>query len=357
MQAKAVEYKIIKGSAGEEELENYRLCFEENGTDRDMKNLQWLHHENLVHDNVIYYAFSAEKIAAIYTALPVIFRINNSLLPALQSIDTLTDIDHRGKGLFIKLASQLYNDAAANNFALIYGFPNDNSAPGFFNKLQWQSFGEVPFLIKPLNPLYFFKKLIKRKKHTDFSSTNYIFNAQETYPVNDKTEIKAIDIFDTIYDRLWLRVAENIQVCVERSAAYMNWRYVDKPGEHYYRYGLYIDNKLTGIIVFSIKNKHDGLIGYVMEFIFEPTNVAAGKRLLKFATKLFKQNNTDVVLAWSLPGTFNHSCYKNSGYYKLPEKLRPQKLFLGAKVFRPENAGLINNIKNWYISYSDSDTA
>ena len=57
MQDTQVEYSITKGSADEKELVEYRLCFERNGTDRDMTNLLWLHHQNLLHNNVIYYAW------------------------------------------------------------------------------------------------------------------------------------------------------------------------------------------------------------------------------------------------------------------------------------------------------------
>ncbi|MEO6671546.1 MAG: GNAT family N-acetyltransferase [Ferruginibacter sp.] len=357
MQNTQSEYRIIKGTAGDEELEKYMLCFLRDGADRNMANLKWLHHENLLHSNVIYYAMKGEEMAAIYTALPVIFRINQQLFPALQSIDTLTDIDHRGKGLFIKLANALYNDAAANQYKLVYGFPNPNSAPGFYKKLHWQSFGEAPFLFKPLNPFYFFKKIIKRKPHTDFSSSNYIFNAPQGKDVNKDIVIRQVNLFEEDYNEIWKLASKQIHICVDRSAAYLNWRYVDKPGEHYYRYGIYSNNKLSGIVVFSIKNKHGGLVAYVMELVFDPAKINLGKQLLKFANGLCKKNKVDVVLAWSIPGCFNYAAYKGSGYYNLPEKLRPQKLYLGARSFDESLAPMLSNIKNWYISYSDSDTA
>ena len=357
MQQPSTEYRIVKGSAGNDELEKYRLCFEKNGTERDMRNLQWLHHQNLLKQNSIYYAMQGDEIAGIYTALPVAFKINDAVFPALQSIDTLTDIGHRGKGLFIKLANRLYEEAPANNYVLIYGFPNDNSAPGFFKKLQWTSFGEAPFLLKPLNPFYFLKKLLNRKKHTDFSSTNHIFDAPATKQLGGDEVIRVISSFQRDYDKLWQLAAQHIKVCVNRSSSYMNWRYVDKPGEHYYRYGVYTKNVLTGIIVFSIKHKHDGRVGYIMELIFDPADNSTGKQLLKFATQLFRKEHTDVVLAWSLPGSFNYSAYRKSGYYVLPEKLRPQQLFVGARVFDAGKASLVADIKNWYLSYSDSDTA
>ena len=357
MQDKNAGYSIIKGIADNAELENYRQVFEKNGTERDITNLQWLHQQNIANTNTIYYAMHNEEIAAIYTALPVIFKINDVLLPALQSIDTMTDLDHRGKGLFPKLAAKLYSDAAENNFSLVYGFPNENSAPGFFKKLQWISFGEAPFLLKPINPFYFIKKFINRKKKLeDFSSFNHIYNAPKLKEINTSVVIKAIANFDESYDQIWKKVSKNIKVCINRNAEYMNWRYVNKPAEHYYRYGIFIEGQLKAVVVYAIKGKHGGRIGYIMDLIFEPNNGSAGKQLLKFTSQQFRLQQTDTVLTWSLPGSFNYACFKKSGYYSLPLKLRPQHLFLGVRAFNVAYSDLILDIKNWYISYSDSDT-
>ncbi|MBS1742101.1 MAG: GNAT family N-acetyltransferase [Bacteroidetes bacterium] len=357
MQQTETGYNIVKGNGGKEELEQYRLCFLRDGVERTTANLNWLHHENLLHKNEIYYAMQGLQMAAIYTALPVIFRINGVPQPALQSIDTLTDKDHRGKGLFIKLANNLYKDAAQAGFKLIYGFPNPNSAPGFYQKLQWHSFGEVPFLLKPLNPFYLLKKAINRKPHTDFSSTNYLFDAPRVVKQHSNSSIQAIDHFGADYDEIWNRASADIKICADRSAAYMNWRYIQKPGEHYYRYGLYEGNKLTGVVVFSIKHKHGGLVGTILELVFDPSDTGKGKQLLKLATKLCKKQKVDVMLAWSLKGCFNYAAYKKAGYFSLPEKIRPQKLYLGVRVLESSLENNVLNLQNWYISYSDSDTA
>ena len=356
MEEKSSPYHIIKGIADDKELEQYRVCFVNNGTERILTNLQWLHQQNLVKANTIYYAMHDKDVAGIYTALPVLFKIGNEVQPALQSIDTLTDVAHRGKGLFPKLAKKLYSDATDNNYALVYGFPNDSSGPGFFNKLQWTSFGEVPFLLKPLNISYFINKILKRKKNSTLPDGNYSYNAPVSVKINNDTGIKLLNNFDEEYDSIWKAASANIKVCANRSAAYMNWRFVDKPDEIYYRYGFYSKGKLQAVVVFTIKRKHGGLIGYLMELIYDSQHENAGKQLLKFASKQCKTQHADTILAWSIPNCFNYAVYKKCGYYTLPEKLRPQQLFFGVRAFDEKNAQLILNVNNWYISYADSDT-
>jgi hypothetical protein len=352
---KTSSYSITKGIADNKELEGYRLCFEKNGTERNIENLQWLHQQNLAQKNTIYYAMEQEEVAAIYTAMPVVFKVEDELVNALQSIDTITDIAHRGKGLFPKLATRLYNDAQHEGYELVYGFPNENSAPGFFKKLQWISFGEAPFLMKPLNLQYFLNKLLG-KKQSEGEDKGHVYAVAPVTTIDHNTVIKSLTGFENDYDQLWTKVSKSIKVGANRGAAYMNWRYVQKPGEAYSIAGLYINGNLEGVIVFTIKDKHGGRVGYIMELIYTVDEHNHGKRLLKFARSIFKREKTDVVLAWCFAHSFNYKSYKKSGYFDLPVKFRPQHLFLGVRVFNETRQHITKDIKNWYISYSDSDT-
>ncbi len=354
MENKGSGYSIVKGIADDAELNKYRLVFENNGSPRDITNLQWLHQQNLTGRHTIYYAMSGDDVAAIYTAMPSVFNFNGKKGEGLQSIDTMTDEAHRGKGLFPKLAVKLYEDAEKDNYELVYGFPNENSAPGFFKKLQWISFGEAPFLLKPLTISYFIKKLLK-KGNDQVLPENHAYILPESRSYGNGV-VKPLTVFGADYDVIWNKLAENIGVSVDRSAAYMNWRYVNKPGEIYSKCGYYIDGKLEGVIVFTIKNKHGGRIGYTMELIFDPKNEATGRHLLHFAKKVFKKEKTDTVLAWCFAHSFNYKSYRRAGYLNLPIKFRPQHLFLGVRALNGRHKAAIENIQNWYISYSDSDT-
>lgn len=350
-------YQIVKGVASNEELQGYRHCFAQNGSQKSLESLQWLHQQNLTGLNSIYYAMHSNTVAAIYTAMPVVFKVNQSMANALQSIDTITDAAHRGKGLFPKLAKQLYSDAPSSHYKLVYGFPNENSAPGFFNKLGWVSFGEAPFLLKPLSFSYFLNKFLKRKVAAAATDEHHAYDMPTEHRLGSNTYIKRLQNFENDYDVLWAKVAGHIPVTVNRGAAYMNWRYVHKPGETYATYGYYASGILQGIVTFTIKNKHNGRIGYLMELVYNhQEHAAAGIKLLQFATSIFKREKTDAVLAWCFDHSFNYAAYKKAGYFSLPVRFRPQHLFLGVRAFDEQHKSLIENMKNWYISYSDSDT-
>lgn len=89
------------------------------------------------------------ETAANYCVFPVILHYESKNLLVAQSGDTMTAPKHQKKGLFIQLANKTYSLAEELGICLIFGFPNENSYPGFKNKLNWEFHGNMQrFIIK-----------------------------------------------------------------------------------------------------------------------------------------------------------------------------------------------------------------
>ena len=354
--ANEAQYELVRGNGSDPELEKYQKCFLENGTEKSMALLKWFHQKNLPKKQSIYYSIDkrSNEIAAIYTYLPVLLKCMDEVVVAMQSFDTLTGEKHRGKGLFIKLAKKLEEEERAKNAALVFGFPNENSVHGFVKKLGFTYFGEVPFLIKPIRTSYFFKMIFKRAPGNE--NINCEIEAPSAISLKNNCRLKSISSFGEDYNCLWQKASSKIKIGVNRDAKYMNWRYIEKPGESYLRYGFYKNDELKGVVIFTLKNKHHGKIGYLMELLFDPKEENAGIQLLNFSSKILRHHKADLILAWCFPHSYNYICYQKSGFFKFPEKIRPQKLGMIAKTLHSKNEDDIYNVKNWYFSYSDSDT-
>lgn len=350
------QYEFVRGTGSDEELEKYRQCFMANGSDKSLGLLKWFHQKNLAGIQSIYYAIANEnEIAAIYTYLPGKLKLLDETVVAMQSFDTLTDYRHRGKGLFISLASRLEKEESAKQIELVYGFANENSVHGFINKLGFTYFGDAPFLIKPFRTGYFIRKALSKNK-IETAESNCNIEVPKRITLNSNIVIEEIKKFNPVYDKLWEKIKTLIPIGINRDAAYMNWRYVEKPGGNYKRYGLYKNGALEAIIIFTLKNKHDGKIGYLMEILYAPGREKEGLQLLKFASKILNRNKADLMLAWCLPGSYNYDCHKRAGFYKFPEKFRPLKLSIIVKKLNTTHEKEIYDVKNWFFSYSDSDT-
>jgi GNAT superfamily N-acetyltransferase len=87
--------------------------------------------------------------AAFYGVYPCKIEYKGSFFLAAQSGDTMTHSDHAGKGLFTMLAQKTYAYCKENGYHLVFGFPNENSFPGFIKRLEWLHFDNLtPYLIR-----------------------------------------------------------------------------------------------------------------------------------------------------------------------------------------------------------------
>jgi hypothetical protein len=78
------------------------------------------------------------ETAAYYGVFPIIGAHGGTQILMAQSGATMTHPDHQKKGLFVTLAKMTFEAAQKEGVQFIYGFPNENSLPGFEKKLDWR---------------------------------------------------------------------------------------------------------------------------------------------------------------------------------------------------------------------------
>ena len=88
-----------------------------------------------------YIAYDQQTPIAFYGVIPCFLSLNDETILSAQSADTMTHPNYRNKGLFVELAERTYQLCIDNGIRLIFGFPNQNSLPGFVNKLGWEITG------------------------------------------------------------------------------------------------------------------------------------------------------------------------------------------------------------------------
>lgn len=333
-------------------LDLYQQCFKNNDDPKDYNHLVWQFFENSLKNYVqLKYDEDKKTVAGIYASRSSNFIIEQKNYIGAQSLDTITDINYRGQGIFVNLAKEVYNELTQNNFKLVYGFPNGNSIYGFKKRLDWQILDPVPFLIKPLKTKYFTKK-IKFLKWLPGIRIPLLYNRnQKNYQITKDNK------FPDDVNEIWQKFSKNINIALDRSQDYLNWRYIEKPNSDYQI--LHCTNKdgqYLGYVVYTVLRKHGGKIGYIMELIYDIKTPKAGTSLLRQAILDIKKQDADLVLAWSFNHAPNYNIFKKEFFIKIPDKLKPIELHFGAVSFDQLLDNTIYNRNNWYISYSDSDT-
>lgn len=299
--------------------------------------LEWKFRQNPAGPGMVAVARSDGDIIGMNAFLPCSFSLGRRSVHAYQSMDTIVTPAARGKGVFPALINCFYERTQA---ALIYGFPNVNSSPGFFGKLGWTSFGAVPMLFRPLRTGYFLKRF-----------NRLLPNVRVPVIARSLRSARRITRFDDSATAMWRRFATEIQCGVDRNADFLNWRLADHPSETYDILRA-PDGSFTA---HTVMDKLGGRIGYLMEAIGTRTTLA---QLIASSLREIAASGADAVLAHCLPWSPNYTAYRKAGFYPLPAKMRPIIVNFGARALRADAAMVraINNPRGWYVSYLDSDT-
>ncbi len=105
--------------------------------------LQWQYVENPNGRVFGFDAFMKDELAAHYATIPVRYHFQGKELKGLLSLNTATHQNHRGKGLFTKLADRTYTHAAEEGYDFVIGVANQNSTHGFVKKLGFDLVGPL----------------------------------------------------------------------------------------------------------------------------------------------------------------------------------------------------------------------
>jgi GNAT superfamily N-acetyltransferase len=294
----------------------------------------------------------ADAVVGVNAFQPARLKIGNQRVLAFQSMDTIVDPVARGKGVFTRLIEAFYGAAPELGAAVLYGVPNDNSAPGFFNKLGWTRLGSPPFLIKPLRAGYFARRLL--------GGLGAVFDPLPlslTSPSHDP-RFERIERFGPDADALWEVFSRDIPCAVDRTHDMLNWRFVDHPAATYETLGVRDgDGGLRAFVTWHLAGeKHGGSIGYIMEAMSLPGAERDLKQLLNAAVGAMRVQKADAVLAWSAGNAPNHSAFRRAGFWPMPEKIRPIILHFGGRALSDEGQAATAAPDAWYLSYFDSDT-
>jgi hypothetical protein len=345
----------------ETDLARLKACFDDNDSPRSLEQLRWQYASGLHSSPPLAVLGTTDpndpraRLSGVYATLQNEFICSGRRVIGTQSLDTLTSKEFRGKGMFGEFAKAVYERAAAREVGFVYGFPNGNSAPGFFGKLGWARLDPVPFLIRPLNAGYVLSKLPGVRKIAQYLPA--IRLPARPLGVGSEQRLAHDAAIDERYDSLWEAFASQVGVALNRTGAYLGWRLRDKPGEQYSNIAVFAHSgQMLAICFYAAKDKHGGKVGYVMDLIHRPGREREARVALSHAVAELGRSRCDAVLAWCFEHSPNYAAFRKSGFFKLPERLRPIELHFGARALSPNCKAAAEQRSAWYISYLDSDT-
>lgn len=268
--------------------------------------------------NLINLAWDNNKVVAHYAVSPVKIYVGGKRYNAALSMTTMTDPDYQGRGLFTKLAMELYNNNN-NTLDIIFGVPNDNSLMGFTQKLNFKLIKEIPML----------KTNIVDRKYKD--------------------NIKCVEVyeFDESFDDFFTTITKKYSIIMSRDSKYLTWRFLSNPENDYKIFAYIEEDKVLGYIVVKVYNGGESPTGDIVDVLVSSEIVL--RDLINKSFSYFIEQNVTNINTWFSDNKYIN-VFKEYGF-----KISDNYFHFIVKNNSDESIQGLFDFENWYLTMSDID--
>lgn len=267
-------------------------------------------------------------------------------LHAYHAIDTIVHPDARGKGVFVSLGQVTCEAARQQGAKIVYGFPNAAAAKGWFKHNNWVNHGRAPFMVSPLRSGIFEQRLFGRR----------LVDVPLPRRRSRLQSVETVEHFDDSFDALWASFSKDIPCAVDRSSAYLNWRFNAYPGKPYTTVAVRESGRVVAFATTRTATKHGGQLGYVMEAMSLRGHEDTLCDLLRRVRQDMVEQGMDAIMAKCFRHSPNYRAYRRAGFWFIPDSIVPIEIHFGSLALSDEGE-ISNRRENWYLSYLDSDSA
>ena len=190
------------------------------GDERDQAFFAWKHDGNPFGPSPAWVATEGGEIVGFRTFLRWEFARSAERLRMVRAVDTASDPDHRGKGIFRHLTLHAVEELTAEGYDAVFNTPNAQSRPGYL-KMGWAELGRPALGARPRGPLAALRMARSRSAAEKWSEPTTV------------GEPAAVALRGFGIDSLLATLPAPASWGTPRTAEYLRWRYGFEP--LYYR--------------------------------------------------------------------------------------------------------------------------
>jgi GNAT superfamily N-acetyltransferase len=236
-------------------------------TDDDDAFLTWKHLENPFGASPMWVAEADGRIVGFRTFLRWEFvAADGRTVRAVRAVDTATDPDHQGQGVFTALTRAAVAELPADGVELVFNTPNEKSLPGYL-KMGWSTVGRLAVAIMPTS--WRFPLVVTRARQ-----------AAGRWPVTTSAgEPAGAVLASSDVDEL-LDARPTTGLRTRRDRAFLAWRY----GYEALGYRVVLADDATpgrGFAVFRCRRRGDAIEAVVCDVVVPRDDERAARRLVR----------------------------------------------------------------------------
>ena len=292
---------------------------------RTLQNWYWKYTDrNPAGKSIIWVAEHEERIVAHFAAVPYRLKVFDEEVAASHSIGALVEVKYQNRGLLKVVGDKMLANLGERNITFTWGFPNqrayqfEKQALGYHDLINFDQWTVS-------------KEKLKRNNAYDL-------------------DFRKITFFDESFDKLWESCASDYDIAIKRDAAYLNWRFIERPDWWYYPYGLYEGETLKGYVVLKCYQEEGILRGHIVDIFGPREDRLTLSRLIDSGMGFLADQVVDEILVWIWGNPLIEELFLEKGWTRT-EIDRP--LILKVNRDHRHKDRVLDN-KNWYFALGDS---
>jgi len=323
---------------------------------------RWQFKNDFSKDGSIAVAEVNSSIVAHYAVMCFEMNYQDQTIIGSVSTATVTEKSFRGKGLFTKLARNVYNDLSRSGCKIVFGFPNSQSIRGFITRLDWFNVCPFPLHIKIIKMKPMLSKILGDHVFTKAlawcgdNALKLIFNIISRKKNNHDIIIRRVEEIPEDMKSIWSSSFASHKLAIIRNRRYLKWRYLEKPFVKYKIYCAMMNDSPAGYFVTCTGCKYNSNILFVMEIVAKDDKKMIYKKMLDHLDVIAREECADAISMIIMSNNPRYWLFVKKGYLPVPRILFPQDINFSAMVNSHFiDKSYVKNSDHWYISWGDLD--
>ena len=351
--------KIVNYSKGIEAdvLDFYRTAWPNRAKDTIESRWRWMFidsAERLAVPPRMWIYREASSVVGFTGAIPVKLKIGNDEIDTAWCVDTMVLESCRRVGLGPDIMVQAKKDLP---FSLSLGQTKEMRL--ILAKLGWKQFAELQTYVYPIRP----QRMLQGKLNpvlagpvgTGIQLRQYTKRLQSTGKIR-QFDINEIKHFESRHDRLWQEIKESYTCVVVRDSSYLNWKYVDQPGQDFIRLEMLDNGKVVAVAVLMLREPGANSPylyrrAFIVELIASPLDSITVKSVLELIRQRCLQLDLDSIVFELI----NEKIEKELASFGFIKRDPTRFLWICTDNNDEKRNEIVTNGRNWLVTKGDSD--
>lgn len=284
-------------------------------------------------------------------SIPTRLQVGSEEFVTAWFVDTMVLASHRNSATGARIIME-----SANVFPFSLSLGQTEQMREIALKLGWRQVAALQTYVFPLRPY----SVLKTKFHpliAGVASGGLQVRQYAKHSLSPKPQpldVHVVERFSDRHDQFWKAIKDEYICAAVRDASYLNWKYVEQPGQEFTRLEMTRDGNVVAVAVLSFAEPCDVYQyrrAFIVEFMVSPSD----SKVVSGALEVIREHCLGASVDSIVFHLINEKLEKQLGEFGFMRREPTRYLLICASSISSETCERLFTPANWLITMGDSD--